>query len=147
MKTLNAKMTTLMIAASALMLSILPFSKTMAQPSEDILDVANDLKEFYFGPIESEGYILTMYTDTVDFETIDQEELGYAILGGLVLSYASAGKKDNIGVVIIGSAEEAVAMSMSMKTFKKYIKGKIDVDEMLALTTSENIPLDEVPSF
>jgi len=146
MKTLKSKLTSLLIAATAVILTFGPLSTTMAQ-SSDILDVADDLREFYVGPIESEGYILTMYTDTVDFDTIDQEELGYAILGGLVLSYASAGKKDNIGVIILGRAEQAVAMSMEMKTFKKYIKGKISIDELLAETTSVNLGADEIPSF
>lgn len=145
MKTLNNILAGLAIAAAATIFSLVP-AATMAQSDTDLASYTEELGDYYYGPIESEGYILTMYTETVDFTTIDQEELGYAILGGLIMSYCSADKRDNIGVIIVGT-EVAVAMGMEKKTMKKFIKGRITVDELLAETTSVSLDLEDVPSF
>jgi hypothetical protein len=147
MKTLSNKMTILVIAASAVMLSIFPMTQILAQSANDILEYADELSEYYYGPMESDGYMLTMYNEQVNFETIDQEELGTAILGGLILSYSEAGKKDNIGVIILNSADQAVALGMERKTFKKYLKGRITIDELLAQTTTVTLDLADVPDF
>ena len=78
----------------------LPWDFHFYQPSEAISQskakfakTADDIKDYYYGPVQVGGYIYTIFNSQVDMENGDKEEIGAAIVGGLIMSFAEAGEK------------------------------------------------------
>jgi hypothetical protein len=115
-----------------------------AQVNAAVSDVVDDLREYYLGPIQEGDYLLTMYIEKLDFETTSDEDLGYAILGGLLVAYDEAKAGDYIGVIIVNTNDQATSIALEKSVMKKYLKGSITVDEMIGQTFSTTIDLDDI---
>ncbi len=136
-----------MISLITLGFSFLPASEAISQSKAKFAKTADDIKDYSYGSVQVGGYIYTIFNSRVDMENGDKEEMGAAIVGGLIMSFAEAGKKDYIGVIIINTSNEAIAMTMESASLKKFTAGKLTVDELLAETSSYSFNLDEVPGF
>jgi len=65
----------------------------------------------------------------------------------LSISYSKAGKKDYVGVIIVNTSKEAIALTVGKSSLKKYINGYITVDDLLAETVKFLIDLSDIPAF
>lgn len=147
MKTTIKTRVTILMSIFALILTIGSVLPASSQSRAVFQRTADNLKDYYYGPVRNGNYIYSMYTTPLDLVNDSQETIGAAILGGLVMSYAEASRNDYIGVIIVNTANEAIAMTMESNTLKKFTEGRITADELFDRTTQFTIKLTDIPEL
>lgn len=136
-----------LISLFSLLFSLVPSIGVQCQSKADINRSAGLIQEYYYGPVRSGDGVLTLYNQQVDLANGSPEEIGAAIAAGLYLSYGKAHKRDFIGVILINTANEAIALTLESSDFKKFLDGKITVDDLLEQTVRFTIDLSTIPAF
>ena len=136
-----------LISLFSLFFSLIPSMGALGQSKADINRSADLIQEYYYGPVKSGDGVFTLYNLPVDLVYDSEDEIGAAIAGGLFLSYGKAHKRDFIGVILINTVNEAIALTLENRDFKRFLDGKIGVDELLDLTVRFTFDLSEIPAF
>jgi len=117
------------------------------QSKAKLRDACKNIEEYYNGPVKNGDFVFSMFNTRFDFDSAENEDLGYIILGGLILSYSNSKSGNQIGVIVVNSKNEAMALSVEKRIFKSFLEGKIQNDNLLENIVNVKIDLNDYPQF
>jgi hypothetical protein len=128
-------------------LCLISRNEANGQSRAKLRDASKNIKEYYYGPVKNGDFVFSMFNTKFDFDSVESEDLGNIILGGLVLSYSNSKSGNQIGVIVINTKNEAVALSVEKRIFKNFLEGKIKSDNLLENVVNVKIDLNSYPQF